>query len=673
MWVMSNYPTLLSSFTIGRTTIKNRVAMNPMGTRLCPDGTVNDAERAWSEERARGGLGLMISGGALVHPTSNSRGNLMGLVEGWHDEGLEGQRARVEAVHRHGCKIFGQFLHLGRDVGTGAVGGLIETPTLAPSPLRSGTTEWGPKQMDADDIAMVVKAFGKTARLFHEAGMDGLELHGAHNYLIGQFLSRYSNHRSDEYGAQSDDTRMRFLFEVIDEVRSQVGDEIALGVRLSAVEGVPNGLEVEDTQRFAERLEALGSVDYLHLTMGVRGAYVKDNTFEQGFARDAVAEVRRATGLPLIQAGRITSPEVAESILADGVADLVGIGRQLIADPEWVNKAEQGDRPIRPCLAIAQDCRLSQAGATCAVSATAGRETVWSVHDVLRGPDHASLVVVGGGPAGLEAARLAAEAGLDVVLFEAEDELGGQLRRAARAPYRENWLDYRDYLETSVRSAGATIRLGTAATPEAVAALSPSAVLVATGSLPGELPAYAVHAALPVATTWDVFAELPPELPDSVVVVDDGTGFWEVCGAADLLAARGVRVELVTPNPMVGRSIPHESVMPLHRRLAAAGATYHVMSTVTEIGADAVVIASLVDGSERKVAAGAVVVQVPNLAVNQLADHLEAAGGATVVTVGDAIAPRRLGYATLEAHRAVRDLISGSTSDQRTAERIPVS
>jgi 2,4-dienoyl-CoA reductase (NADPH2) len=657
--VDSPYPHLFSPVTVGRTTIRNRTAMLPMGTRLCPDGTVNDAERAWSEERARGGLGVMIAGGALVHPTSNTRSNPVGLVEGWHERGVEGQRRRVDAVHAHGTKIFGQFLHLGRDAATGAVGGLIETPTLAPSPLRSPTTEWAPRQMDAGDIRMVVEAFGHTAALFQLSGMDGLEIHGAHNYLIGQFLSAYSNRRDDEYGVGTLENRMRFLLEVIEEVRDRVGGEMTLGVRLSAVEEVPGGLTVDDTKAFAERLQATGAVDYLSLTVGVRGAYVKDNTWPLAVAAPYAAQVRAVTDLKLLVGGRITNPEIAERILAEGTADLVGMGRALIADPELPAKARAGEASrIRPCLGFAQDCRLSQGGVTCAVNAAAGRETTWSAVLPPTTGRRRRVVIAGGGPGGLEAARVAGSAGHEVVLYEATEQLGGQLLRAARAPYREDWARYAAYLEREVRALPVDVRLGTPATPAVLLADEPDLVIVATGSTPSASEVVGEPDSVPLVSTWDLLDGTDSKPGTRVLLVDDGSGFWEVCGAADHLVRLGVQVAFATPNAMIGRSVPHESIALLHKRLRAAGTDYLPFTRLRSVGPGSARVVDMLTGDERDLEVDAVVVQLPNRPVDDLVRALaaRAAEGVTVRAIGDSVSPRRLTYATLDANRVVREL-----------------
>lgn len=647
---------LFSPVEIGRVTVRNRIAMLPMGARLSPDGTVSAAEAAWSAERARGGIGVMISGGALVHPTSNARGNPSGLIEGWRDEGLEAQRRRVDAVHRHGAKIFGQFLHLGRDVNHGGIGGLLEEPVLAPSARRSGVSELVPHGMDDDDIRMIVEAFGHTAELFQQAGMDGLEIHGAHNYLVGQFLSRSSNHRQDSYGTATIASRMRFLDAIIAEIRHRCGDEITLGVRLSAVENVPDGITIDETKQFAERLESGGAVDYLSLTVGVRGAYVKDNSHGFGVSRSYAAEVRKATGLKLLVGGRITTPELAEEMIAEGTADLVGLGRALIADPEWAAKAERGEgHRIRPCVGFVQDCRLSQGGVTCAVNAGAGRELAWSVFAPPSAGRLARIMVVGGGPGGMEAARLAAQAGHDVTLAERSDQLGGQLLRAGRTPFRSELLGHVRYLEGELAASGVSIERGREVTGQQLAGADADLVVLATGARPDRsaLPT-PVPGGPDVLSTWDLLDGTERDLGRRVLLVDDGTGFWEVCGAADFLVERGVRLEFATPNAVIGRSIPHESLPPLHQRLMGAGVIYSVFSRLDRLDRlepGGAVLRNAVTGETRSVAVDTVVVQLPALADDGVAAGLS---GTRYVRIGDAVSPRRLSYATLDANRVIR-------------------
>jgi 2,4-dienoyl-CoA reductase (NADPH2) len=562
----------------------------------------------------------------------------------------------VAALHRHGAKAFGQFLHLGRDAATGAVGALAEVPALAPSPVRSPTTEHTPHQMDAADIDEIVRAFGFVATLMQRADFDGLEIHAAHNYLIGQFLSPRTNQRTDAYGIGSIDTRIRFLLDIVTEIRERVGPEITLGVRMSATEELPVGITVDDTVQFAERLQATGMVDYLSVTVGVRGAYVKDNTHGFGVAVPHAARLKKAVDLPILVGGRITTPELAERILAEGSADLVGMARALIADPELPNKAAAGRAAsIRQCVGFAQDCRLSQGGVTCGVNASAGRETAWSAFTGTTTAQPRRIIVAGAGPGGMEAARLAASRGHDVTVYEAGDEPGGQLLRAARGPLRGDLIKFVEYLTHELAAMSVKINLGTPATADLILADAPDLLVVATGARPQDDYGIDTSAAtIPVLTTWDLLDGTDRDLSGRALLCDDGSGFWEVCSAAEYLAGHGASVEFTTPNSMIGRSIPHESLPLLHQRLHRAGVTYSPFTRPVAVNGGTVTLASTTTGIEHDVEVDLLILQVPNRSVDDLATGLD--GRVPARRVGDAIAPRRLGHATFDANQVIREL-----------------
>ncbi|MGE0306606.1 MAG: FAD-dependent oxidoreductase [Acidimicrobiia bacterium] len=651
---MTQFPRLFSPITIGRTELRNRIALAPMATRMAGDGTVDPREIAWGVERARGGAALIISGGIHVHPTSQPAGNLGRQVEGWRRDGLESHRRRVDAIHAHDAKVFAQLAHVGRDAIMEQIGPRMEQPLLAPSALRSPGAEWAPMPMMRAEIRTVVKAFGGVAEMLVGAGYDGIEIHGGHGYLVAQFLSRTTNQRSDAYGG-SLENRSRFLTDIVQEIRERCGDGITLGVRFSAVEEVPGGLTIDDTKRLVEIVEAAGAIDYVSLTVGVRGAYVKDNTTPPGFAVQYARSVSATTSLPVMIAGRITTVELAERILEDGAADVVAMARALIADPLLPLKAKEGRvASIRPCLGFSQECRLTRDGVTCGVNPVAGRETIWSAFDEEPSTNAKRVVIAGGGPAGMEAARVAASMGHGVVLFERDAVLGGQLRRVARLPFREDFNRYAEYLEHEVRELGVEVRLGVHATAELIIAESPDAVIIATGSGPGQLPASVIGASVPVVRTWDLFDGGSGPLGPTILVVDDGSGFWPVCGAADLLAARGAIIEFITPNAVIGRSIPHESLVPLHRRLRGAGAVYSPFTRLVEVVGGTATVADTITGAQRDLAVDAVVIDVPNIALADLMDQLPKA--IPTYNIGDSFAVRRLSYATLEANRAIRDL-----------------
>ena len=535
----AKYPLLFSPGTIGSVSIRNRVVQLPMGTGLIEAGRVTDRDIGFQEERARGGVGLIITGASAVHETSGFPARI--LTEAWDEDGREQLRRRVDAVHRHGTRIFGQILHLGRE----QPGGQTAYPPLAPSAIPSPRNPSPPHEMTAAEVAMIVAAFARSAENFQAAGYDGVEVHAAHGYLVAQFLSPASNRRTDKYGGATVEGRARFLIEIMDAIRTRCGSDYPVGVRLSANEETRDGLTLEDTLEIVDTLLTATPADYFSITAGMRGAYVKDSAVTEGFTLKYAEAIKSGVDVPVVVAGRIRLPELAETALARGQADFVGLGRALIADPEWVRKAHDGlTDQIRPCVGIVQDCREAT-GLKCAVNARAGREAEWGPPDGVAATLR-RVVVVGGGPGGLETARLAAEVGHHVVLYERDHELGGQIRLAAAGPTRQELLDLIFYLEREVERLGVEVRRATTADREVVLSSEPDAVVIATGAtvLP---PSFGVGRDARVASVWDLLRGAVGDIPARVMVLDDGSGFWQAISAAEYLAERGAEVELATP------------------------------------------------------------------------------------------------------------------------------
>jgi 2,4-dienoyl-CoA reductase-like NADH-dependent reductase (Old Yellow Enzyme family) len=648
-----HYPHLFSPGSIGSVTVPNRIVQLPMGTSLIDAGWVTERDVLFQEERARGGVGLIITGAAIVHPTSRFPERI--ITEAWDEGGIEMLRKRVEAVKRHGTRIFGQILHLGRE----QPGGQNNYFPLAPSPIPSPRDPGVPHEMSAAEVRMIVDAFATSAANFQAAGYDGVELHAAHGYLIAQFLSRASNRRTDAYRGDTLEGRTRFLLEVVAEVRTRCGADYPVGVRLSAVEETPDGMTLGDAQEIIDTLQTSTPVDYLSITAGMRGAYVKDSAFPDGFTLGYVEKVKRGVDVPVIAAGRLRVPELAEKAIASGQADFIGLGRALIADPDWAAKARTG-RPeqIRPCVGFVQDCRIALGGLTCAVNARAGREAEWGPPT---GPtsNRRRVVVAGAGPAGLETARLAAESGHEVVLYERHD-LGGQVRIAAAGPTREQLLDFIHYLEGEVERLGVDVRLGTTATKAVILADAPDLVVSATGASPLP-PPFPVDAHATVLTVWDLLGGTSKQLPRRAVVVDDLTGFWHAISAAEFLAARGVEVELLTGARAVGLAIPPESVAGAHQRLRAKGVRFRCFVTVTSVEGTTVSLADSLTGERSRVDADLVVVKSSLRVNDELLHELEGEVPALAV-VGDCASPRRITHAVLDANTVMRQFNAGRLS-----------
>jgi 2,4-dienoyl-CoA reductase (NADPH2) len=616
--------------------------MLPAGTGMVRDGAPTGVEHDHFERIAAGGVGLIITGATMVHPSTTLRRRM--LVEAYNPAVLPALATRVERVHREGAKIIGQLIHLGREL----IGGDSDLAPRAPSAVPSPRDPFPPHELTGDEIAELVEAFALSAANLESVGYDGMEVSGGHGYLVAQFLSPATNFRDDEYGGDLDG-RQRFLDEVVEAIRGRCSPGFVVGVRLSADEEIPAGLKVADTVQICRRLAALGAVDYLNITMGTRGRYVKDCTAVEGVAVPAAAGIRAATGMTTLVAQRIRDPHMAESILGSGAADLIGLGRALIADPHWPRKVMEGRLgEIRPCIGLNQECRAFDPHLHCAVNPEVGRPASFAAH---RPADRRkSVVVIGGGPGGMEAARQAALRGHTVELYERSQELGGQVTVAAAAPHRATLGELTDHLAAELARLGVVVHLGAEMAPGGVAAVGEhvDGIVLATGSTP-------VRRAVPggpaAATVDDVLREEVDMRPAwRAVVIDEGDGFWPAYSAAERLCAGGLSVTIVTPATAVGARIPHESIGPLMRRLSEHAVSVRVLHTVVG-GADGELhLRAEPSGENVVLPADLVVWHAGRKADDGLYRAWRHRVPVPLHPVGDSISPRRIGHAILDGY-----------------------
>ncbi|CAN7606981.1 FAD-dependent oxidoreductase [Duganella sp. LjRoot269] len=642
------YEKLFSPYQLGTQVLKNRIVVLPYGTSMVHDGAVTDEDIAHFDTIAASGAGLIITGATVVHPGSAMR--LRKLVEVYDERVLDGLRRRADVIHRHGAKLYGQLVHLGREW----IGMESDLAPSAPSPIRSPRDPFPPRELEEGDIAAIVEAFGRSAANLKRCGYDGAEIHGAHGYLVAQFLSPACNQRGDAYGG-SPEKRLRFLFEVIDAIRAHCGAGFGLSLRLSADEELVDGLEVDDTVAIAVAVAAYGGVDVLNITMGTRGGYVKDMTGPDAPAASAAARIRRACGLSVIVGQRINTPELAERLLHEGAADLVGMARAFLADPEWIDKAAAGESGrIRPCLNVNQDCRAFSPHLHCSVNPRTGRELWPEFRDWLPAAPVKRIAVIGAGPGGLEAALTAARRGHRVTLFEATDGVGGQFLYAAAVPHRQGLLRLIDHQVGELRRLGVPIRLGRRIDGVEDLGQPFDAAIVATGAVARALEVDAGGAA--VLSWFDVLKNGAPAPAGShrAVFVDDGTGFWWNYGVAEAMVDAGWRVTIVTPSAAVAHLIPVESVAALLGRLAMGKTEFRVLSGIESIEPGAVHVMPMVSGQSERLDCDLLVMQTGRVPVSGPAKALLDAGMREVHSIGDCITPRRMAQAVFEAQRIAR-------------------
>jgi 2,4-dienoyl-CoA reductase-like NADH-dependent reductase (Old Yellow Enzyme family)/thioredoxin reductase len=660
----TEYTSIFEPLTIGPVTVPNRLFVSAHHTELThedPEGfgrwsMLSDRARAYYEDRAKGGFGLQIIGQTQVHPQSgiDRPASFLPAV-------VERYQSIADACHRHGGKVFVQLNQNGREKFSSGPDSWDPVWSVSPAPVGWGEMA---KEMDKDDIAGLIDGFVRSARHCQEAGTDGVEIHAAHPHLLGVWLVPAFNHRTDEYGG-SLENRLRIVVEIVDAVRSAVGSGFAVGVRMNGAWVMPGGQTVEESIFIAKALEATGQVDFLDVsavpTIGSIGTPF-------GALIPWAAEVKKAVpAMPVFGAGRIVTPEQAEAIVSRGDVDMVAMTRASIADPELPVKARTGRAgQVRVCIGAGQGCLMRNRHhrpITCQQNPAVGREQEWGIGTLTPAAERRRVLVVGGGPAGMEAAVVAAARGHDVTLLEQQDALGGQIRLIARNARREEFNRITDWRVDQLKDLGVDVQLGTAATPELVLEAKADRVVVATGAAPrrdGWYPAVPHLDSLAgydrphVVSTWDALTDLC--LGATHVVVIDAHGYHQTTDVVERLAARGQRVTVLSPTAEFAAQVDDHDRPDLMAALRDAPVEFILSAIVEEIGETTVTARDAYRGGTITVEdVDRVVLSTGTVPVDGLYRSL-CAVHPSVVRIGDCVTPRGVEHAIHEGHRAGREV-----------------
>lgn len=651
------YPQLFAPFRYNSLELKNRVVMAPMSTSLGGlDGQVTADQIAFYQERARGGFGLIIVEFTSVDPdTGRTELHQLSLES---DRNLDGHCRLVDALHSSGTKAFIQLQHGGRFAPAKFLkDGIVRGPSRVWS--RKDPARLVVEEMDDALIRHLVASFGAAAERAARAGYDGIELHGAHGYLLSQFMSPISNHREDQWGGDSE-RRMAFPIAVIKSVREAIGN-LPFCYRISADEFVAGGLDIDDTAEICKHLVDAG-IDMIHASTG-RGPQAFDKVMEpmsapEGWRLPYARRLKEATGVPVIGVGQIRLPETANKAIADGDCELVALGRPSLADPYWPAKAQAGTpEQIRPCTT----CNFCIAPenlhrVTCAENPRAGRELQAAVPvDLGKGR---TAVVVGGGPGGLSTALMLSKAGFVTHLFEARDSLGGGIIASGAPPGKDFLLRYRDYLARQVKDSDIRTHIGLQASASDVVGLAPDVAVIAAGSRRRPLGIEGEDGAAIIEAYDLLMGDVDFPLGEGVRVVVYGGGETG-CEAAEFAASRGAGVTLVSRSRVDQLARSAEMVyrtglidrLSNHARISVLP-QHHLVS----IGRGMVRVRSA-DGAENDLQSDCVLLAQGRDPESAIADELIALNIPTHI-IGDSRKGGRIGDAVHDGHEAMRAIVA---------------
>ena len=667
---MSPYPHLFSPLDVGGVTIRNRVMQTGHSKQFSHEGVDSGRNLSYLVERAQGGIGLMITGNRFVHPTSSAGAPRFSWA--FLPKAIDADRRITTAVHDHGATIFAQLNHFGLNGSSENVDDL--RVLWGPSAVASPDYGEVPKVMEREDMDELCDWWALSAEFSREGGFDGVEVHLSHAYLLHQFLSPLYNQREDEYGG-SLTNRLRLPLEVVARVRTRVGRDFVVGVRINLSDFVVGGMNIDDAVSVARALEASRDIDYINVTAGGYhdGLFNAIATADQedGWLVPLTAQVKHAVEhVPVFVVGGLQDPVTAEGIIANGDADMVAMTRAQIADPEWANKVRDGrEAELYRCIRANQGC-ISRSfrglPISCTVNPAAGREARLSPTRLAPAERPGRWLVIGAGPAGLKAAETLAQRGHSVTVLERAERPGGQVNLIAAAPGRESFAFVINDLLRQLRRLGVNLRLGEDVDPERVVEEAADGVILATGAVPdrtGYTSIAPLVRQLPglgrssVFTTWDVMGG--DAKPGRRVVVLDDDGTRHVAGAVEVLLDHGHEVEVVT---RFGAVFPHLATTldlgEMYTRLVEKGMRYIVNSWAREIHENSLDIADIFTGHPRRLDSVDSIVLATKPRANDALYHLLKERLPILHRIGDCLAPRRLDHAIYEGVIAGRELFS---------------
>ncbi|MBQ9827422.1 MAG: FAD-dependent oxidoreductase [Lachnospiraceae bacterium] len=629
---------LFSEYTIKGKTLRNRTVVAPMVMNLCNiDGTCTERITAYHETKAKGGFGMIITEDFAVMPNGKGFIRVPGL---WNDEQIPGFKEFTDRIKAQGAVIIAQVYHCGRQTSPLLIGSQPWAPSADPCPSC-----WNvPHEMTKDEIDQVIDAFGETARRAEEAGFDGIELHGAHGYLLAEFLSPYSNQRTDEYGG-SLENRLRFPEEVIRKVRSKVSDDFIVGYRISGDEYVSGGRTIEDTKTIVPYLERAG-IDYVHVTAGCYGAsdaLCPSMYKRHGWIANDAMEVKQVTNLPVISVGRYNDMRIADQVLSCGKADLIAFGRASLADPYGPIKAKEGRfEDIITCIGCHQACLggiMPQKAGGCILNPFTANE--YELPETVPAEEPKKVLVVGAGPAGLACAIEAAKAGHMVEVYEKRAMAGGQFRLGSVPPSKGEIANFSRWQMHQLEKLGVKVEFNTCVDKAFVEEKKPDVVVVATGAesvIPAKIPGIGKEL---VCTAHDILEGKALGGTKNVVIGGGSVG----CETANYIASSKKKVTVVEMLENVATDEPGVPRLDLMRDMAKHGVTVLTETTLLEILDDGVIVKC--EDTEKKIKADKVILAMGARSVNILAEDLKDLG-IRVEVIGDAVEPGKAGKAIRE-------------------------
>jgi 2,4-dienoyl-CoA reductase-like NADH-dependent reductase (Old Yellow Enzyme family) len=644
---------LFEPIRIGPKELRNRVICTGHNPHYGSDGTIGDQMIAFHVQKARGGVALSTTGATSVHPS----GGMLPLapLENFDDAVIPGYQRLAEGMHAEGALMMVQLAHASSAIGSHHSG----------SPMWAASATFGeygrevPHVMTTAEVEEVLHAFYQAASRVRRSGLDGVELSVFAGTLAQQMLSPVTNSRTDRFGGSAEN-RLRFLVELVKQTRSALGDDRLLALKIAGDELYEAGLHLREMQDIVRRLDREVAVDYYVVASGTnmdhfaRIDHWPPSPAPHGLRVGLASGIKEVTERPVAALARIVDPEMAEELIARGECDLIAIVRAMFADPDWVNKAAAGRLDdIRRCVGASSGCidriQLGEE-ARCIYNPATGREREWGV--LPRAAASRKVVVVGGGPGGLEAARVAAERGHQVTLLEAGDQLGGAALDLAKKPGRGELIGIPRWLAGQVVKLGVAVRLGHEATVDDIVALRPDVVVLATGAVDGELPSTQRSGGPTITSAWSVVRSQVS--PGQRVVIIDHLGQDLGCAVAELVADAGGTAYVVSRHFHPAIDFGLTNTVSLYRRLFAKEVDLIPHHDLARIDGATVTLVNIYGKKSRAIeSVDAVVFAVQPRANDGLLAPLRARG-LDVVAIGDCVAPRDIENATVDGQRAAR-------------------